>query len=541
MTGKQLKNSILQWAIQGKLVPQDPNDEPASVLLEKIRAEKARLVKEGKIKKDKKKSIIYRGEDNSYYEKFTDGKVVCIDDEIPFEIPNGWEWCRLGEIVSFVGGYAYKSHDFIEDSSYQVLRLGNVKNDYLKLNASPVFIPEDIALITEKYKCLPCDILITMTGTRKKRDYFFTYKVSENDCNLFINQRVGALRPYESLVSDYLRFSLKSETILQDVFQYETGTANQGNLGAENILKILIPLPPLAEQYRIVAKIEKLMPFVEVYDKAQTELDTLNAKLPEALKKSILQEAIQGKLVPQNPNNEPASVLLQRIKEEKLRLVKEGKLKKKDVIDSTIFRGDDNKYYEQIGKHCIDITDCIPFDLPANWSWCRIENYVKLVTDFVASGSFASLRENVKYYKTPNYAILVKAQDFQYDFQKDLTYTDKHGYDFLSGSNLFGGELILSNVGSIGKVFIVPKLDVRMSLAPNSIMVKPIYENQIKWLYNLFNSEFGVQLLYSISSATAIRKFNKTSFKKLIIPIPPIEEQERIVKKIETVFNRIKG
>ena len=478
---------------------------------------------------------------SSYYEKFTDGKVVCIDDEIPFEIPNGWEWCRLGEIVSFVGGYAYKSHDFIEDSSYQVLRLGNVKNDYLKLNASPVFIPEDIALITEKYKCLPCDILITMTGTRKKRDYFFTYKVSENDCNLFINQRVGALRPYESLVSDYLRFSLKSETILQDVFQYETGTANQGNLGAENILKILIPLPPLAEQYRIVAKIEKLMPFVEVYDKAQTELDTLNAKLPEALKKSILQEAIQGKLVPQNPNNEPASVLLQRIKEEKLRLVKEGKLKKKDVIDSTIFRGDDNKYYEQIGKHCIDITDCIPFDLPANWSWCRIENYVKLVTDFVASGSFASLRENVKYYKTPNYAILVKAQDFQYDFQKDLTYTDKHGYDFLSGSNLFGGELILSNVGSIGKVFIVPKLDVRMSLAPNSIMVKPIYENQIKWLYNLFNSEFGVQLLYSISSATAIRKFNKTSFKKLIIPIPPIEEQERIVKKIETVFNRIKG
>ena len=201
---------------------------------------------------------------------------------------------------------------------------------------------------------------------------------------------------------------------------------------------------------------------------------------------------------------------------------------------------DCSRYYEQIGKHCIDITDSIPFDLPANWSWCRIDNYVKLVTDFVASGSFASLRENVKYYKTTNYAILVKAQDFQYDFQKDLTYTDKHGYDFLSGSNLFGGELILSNVGSIGKVFIVPKLDVRMSLAPNSIMVKPIYENQIKWLYYLFNSEIGVQLLYSISAATAIRKFNKTSFKKLIIPIPPIKEQERIVKKIETVFDKIK-
>ena len=164
-----------------------------------------------------------------------------------------------------------------------------------------------------------------------------------------------------------------------------------------------------------------------------------------------------------------------------------------------------------------------------------------MVTDFVASGSFALLRENVKYYKTPNYAILVKAQDFKNGFQNDLTYTDEHGYNFLSGSNLFGGELIFSNVGSIGKVFIVPRLDIRMSLAPNSIMVKPFYENQTKWLYYLFNSEFGVKLLYSISSATAIRKFNKTSFKKLIIPIPPLCEQQRIVYIIEQSFNKIKS
>ena len=140
MTGKQLKNSILQWAIQGKLVPQDPNDEPASILLEKIRAEKARLVKEGKIKKDKKESIIYRGEDNSYYEKFADGTTVCIDDEIPFDVPKGWEWVRLNDIATIVGGYAYKSYDFLSSSPYQVLRLGNIKNDFLKLDASPVYI-----------------------------------------------------------------------------------------------------------------------------------------------------------------------------------------------------------------------------------------------------------------------------------------------------------------------------------------------------------------------------------------------------------------
>ena len=141
MNGKQLKNSILQWAIQGKLVPQDPNDEPASVLLERIRAEKARLVKEKKIKKDKNESIIYRGDDNSYYEKFlATGEVKCIDEEIPFEIPQGWEWVRLGNIATIIGGYAYKSQDFINSSNNQVLRLGNIKNDFLKHNASPVYI-----------------------------------------------------------------------------------------------------------------------------------------------------------------------------------------------------------------------------------------------------------------------------------------------------------------------------------------------------------------------------------------------------------------
>ena len=164
-----------------------------------------------------------------------------------------------------------------------------------------------------------------------------------------------------------------------------------------------------------------------------------------------------------------------------------------------------------------------------------------MVTDFVASGSFASLRENVKYYKEPNYALLVKAQDFQHNFTRDLTYTDEHGYNFLAGSNLHGGELILSNVGSIGRVFIVPKLKIKMTLAPNSIMVKPWKDSHKDWLFCLFQSDFGKGLLYSISSATAIRKFNKTSFKKLVIPIPPLAEQQRIVIKIEELFGRIRG
>ena len=252
----------------------------------------------------------------------------------------------------------------------------------------------------------------------------------------------------------------------------------------------------------------------------------------EQLRKSILQLAIQGKLVPQDPNDEPASVLLERIRAEKQQLIKEGKIKK-DKNDSFIFKGADNRHYEKIGLEVKDITDDLPFEIPDSWVWTRIQSYVERVTDFVASGSFATLRENVKYYKAENYALLVKTQDFSNNFTKDLTYTDKHGYEFLSNSNIFGGELILSNVGSIGKIFITPNLNRPATLAPNAIMVRCIDKNHIMWLYDFFRSEYGLMNLLSISSATAIKKFNKTDFKNIIIPIPPLAEQARIVAEIE--------
>ena len=263
------------------------------------------------------------------------------------------------------------------------------------------------------------------------------------------------------------------------------------------------------------------MPKVEEYGKAQNKLNKLNEELPERLKKSILQEAIEGRLVPQDPNDEPALVLLDKIREEKKQLVKEGKLKKKDLEEKAIPE------------------DEIPFEIPESWEWVRIEDYTNKVTDYVASGSFASLRENVKYYKEENYALLVKTKDFQNDFSVDLTFTDEKGYAFLENSNLFGGELILSNVGSIDKIFVVPYLNRKMTLAPNAIMVRLWNDNHRDWLFYLFQSSFGISSLYEISSATAIRKFNKTDFKKLIIPLPPLAEQKRIVEKIEQLFKEV--
>ena len=247
---EMLKKSILQQAVMGKLVPQDSNDEPASVLLERIRTEKQGLIKAGKLKKDKHESIIYR-RDNSHYEK-VNGQELCIDEEIPFDIPDSWSWCRLNDLVSFIGGYAYKSENFVSKSEYQVLRLGNIKNDIIIRERNPVFISSELAKSTSNFICKENDILLTMTGTRGKRDYFFTVKIKE-ERNMYINQRVGCLRSYLSDTSEWLIYALKSEFVLAQVFEHETGTANQGNLGAESIMHALIPLPPFPEQRRIIA------------------------------------------------------------------------------------------------------------------------------------------------------------------------------------------------------------------------------------------------------------------------------------------------
>lgn len=194
-----------------------------------------------------------------------------------------------------------------------------------------------------------------------------------------------------------------------------------------------------------------------------------------------------------------------------------------------------NSYYEKVGNDVKKIA--VPFNIPDSWIWCRIGSYVPVITDYVASGSFASLNENVKYYQSPNYAILVRTCDFKTNFSSSLVWTDKHGYEFLSNSNLFGGELILSNIGaSIGKVFIVPKLPYRMTLAPNSIMVKATNDELNKYLLFVFQSAYGQNLLKSISFSSAQAKFNKTDFRKQLIPVPPLNEQIKLMHHLESLF-----
>ena len=447
---------------------------------------------------------------SSYYEKFlATGEVKCIDEEIPFEIPDGWEWVRLGNIATIIGGYAYKSQDFINSSNNQVLRLGNIKNDFLKHNASPVYISDDLATKTDKFRCHLDDILITMTGTRKKRDYFFSYKVKQNDQNYFINQRVGILRFYISEVSMFMIYALKAENTLQNVFQYETGTANQGNLGAENIAKVYIPLPPLSEQLRIVSKIKELIPLVEAYEQTQNELNTLNTSLNELLCKSILQEAIQGKLVLQVAEEGTAQELLERIRQEKLYLVKEGKLKKSALTDSVIYKGDDNKYYEQVGKKCLDITEQIPFEVPENWSWCRLGDLIS-----ITSG------ENLTSKQMLNGEIPV--------------YGGNGVTGYHSKANVFEETIVIGRVGYYcGSIHLTPS---QAWVTDNAFITQ---------YSKLLNRDFLIILLTALNlgkcyNATAQPVVSGKRIYPLLIALPPIKEQQRIVAQIEKLFEQLK-
>ena len=364
MNYEQLKNSILQEAIEGRLVPQNPSDEPAAVLLQRIREEKARLVKEKKIKKDKNESTIYRNADGHWMERFEDKKrgEVCIDEEIPFEIPESWEWTRIGNVFDHNTGKALnggkgpgKSMTYITTSNLYWNRfdLDNLKS----MNFTD----------TEVDKCtVRKGDLLVCEGGDYGRAAIWNY-----DFDIRIQNHIHRLRPFLPLSIKYIYYIFnlyKSIGVIAG-----KGIAIQG-LSSGALHRILFPLPPLSEQHRIVSRIEEIMPKVEEYGKAQERLDALNAKLPKDLKNSILQEAIEGRLVPQNPSDEPAAVLLQRIRQEKARLVKEKKIKK-DKNESIIYRNADGHWMERFEdkkrpEECID--DEIPFEIPESWEWCRL-------------------------------------------------------------------------------------------------------------------------------------------------------------------------
>ena len=494
MNGKQLKNSILQWAIQGKLVPQDPNDEPASVLLERIRAEKARLVKEKKIKKDKNESIIYRGDDNSYYEKFlATGEVKCIDEEIPFEIPKGWEWSKLSNVIELLSG-----QDFIPEkynSSNQgipyITGASNIVNGNLVINRWTE-TPTVIGKLG--------DLLIVCKGSGVGKMCI---------CNvdkIHIARQIQIIRNFSNAISlSYVKSVVEAN--LQTIISNAQGVIP--GISREHILNLLIPLPPTNEQYEIDKKLQEILPVIDRYAKSQETLDKLNVELLGNLKKSILQEAVQGRLVQQIAEEGTGEELLEQIKLEKQQLIKEGKLKKSTLTDSVIYKGDDNKYYERINAQTVEIE--LPFEYPNIWSVLRLKDICQLIDGEKRNGKGICL--DAKYLRGKSSATIVEKGKFVYA----------------------GDNIILVDGENSGEVFTVPQ-DGYMGST-----FKQLWLSSAMWKpYILAFILFYKEDLRNSKRGAAIPHLNKELFYNLPIGIPPYQEQQRIAERINELSQLLK-
>ena len=508
MNGKQLKNSILQWAIQGKLVPQDPNDEPASVLLEKIRTEKARLVKEGKIKKDKNESFIFRGDDNSYYEKFlATGEVKCIDEEIPFEIPKGWEWSKLSNVIELLSG-----QDFIPEkynSSNQgipyITGASNIVNGNLAINRWTE-TPTVIGKLG--------DLLIVCKGSGVGKMCI---------CNvdkIHIARQIQIIRNFSNAISlSYVKSVVEAN--LQTIISNAQGVIP--GISREHILNLLIPLPPTNEQYEIDKKLQEILPFIDRYAKSQEALDKLNVELLGNLKKSILQEAVQGRLVQQIAEEGTGEELLEQIKLEKQQLIKEGKLKKSALTDSVIFRGDDNKYFEKIGTIEKDITDEIPFEIPNSWCWIRLNNLCNI------TNGFTPLRTEPKFWENGNinwFTVEDIRKQGEYIYQTTQKITELA----VSKDRIVrAGSVLLCCTASVGQCAMT-MIPTTTNQQFNALTIKEEYRCLVndEFLY-LFVKTLA-PILHDLAGKTTFEFISVKKVGNILVPIPPVLEQCRICK-----------
>ena len=510
MNGKQLKNSILQWAIQGKLVPQDPNDEPASALLERIRAEKARLVKEKKIKKDKNESIIYRGEDNSYYEKFlATGEVKCIDEEIPFDLPLGWEWCRMGSIGDWgAGATPAKGNSDYYGGNILWLRTG-------ELNNGVVYDTE--IKITEK-ALQECSLRLNKAGDVLIAMYGATIgKVAIAGNEMTSNQACCACTPF-GVFNYYLFYYLMGSQM--DFIKKGEGGA-QPNISREKLISHLMPIPPLKEQYRIVEQIQKILPLIEIYSASQDTQDKLNAEINEKLKKSILQEAIQGKLVPQIEEEGTTQELLEQIKQEKQKLVKEGKLMKSALTDSVIFKGDDNKYFEKNGKIEKDITNEIPFEIPDTWAWSRLSNLVILLSGRdLEPSQYNSVSNGIPY--------MTGASNFRNGNLIKNRWTETPIVISILG------DLLITCKGTIGEMSFNTIGDIHIAR-----QIMALRSSFVNLKYIQYYLSANIQELQKQANSM-IPGISRDTLLNALVPLPPLIEQARIVSKIKQLASIMK-
>lgn len=510
MTAEELRKSILQMAIQGKLVKQDPNDEPASVLLERIREEKTRLIKEGKIKGKMTDSVIYKGSDNSYYEKV--GKTeVCIDDEIPFELPDSWAWVRHNDIIEISGGAQPPKAKFIDSPRPGYIRLYQIR-DYGP-SPQPIYIPIETATKTTQKG----DILLARYGASLGKVF-----VAEDGAYNVAMAKVIPL--FESMLidRDYLLLFYKS-SIYQGTILGHARSAQAG-FNKEDLSGMLFPVPPLKEQQRIVKKVASFNPFIEEYARYNDQEKALDSDIGMLLRKSILQYAIQGKLVPQDPTDEPASVLLERIRTER-ETANVGK-KSKAKTESYIFKNsNDNSYYEKIGEKVVCIDEEIPFELPNGWVWTRLGNI-----GYWGAGA-TPLRSKGDYYggKIPWLKTGELNGSIIYGTQEHIT---EKALKECSLRLCEPGDVLIAMYGAtIGKLAIAG-----VPMTTNQACCACTVHQGISNLYLFRYLEAIKPVLIEQGAGGAQPNISREKIVNTLIPLPPTKEQHRICTALDKIL-----
>ena len=461
---------------------------------------------------------------SSYYEKFlATGEVKCIDEEIPFEIPQGWEWTRIGNIFNHTSGKQQSSSNKCGGTPQKFITTSNLYWGYFVLDSVKVmnFTEEEI----KSCSATKGDLLVCEGGAGYGRSAIWN-----EDYDICLQNHIHRLRPLVDGTCEYVYYFIHLQKESNSLVSI--GTAMPG-LSANRLKSLLIPLPPLAEQNRITNKLKDVFPIIEKYDKAQERHNLLNSSLNDVIRKSILHEAIQGKVVSQDPSDEPASMLLQRIRDEKQRLVKEGKLKQKDVVDSTIFRGDDNKYYEQVGKQSIDITEEIPFEINPSWQWIRLS----CVADIYTGNSISESEKKTRFTDVVGrYYIGTKDVGFDnivsYNNGVAIPKQYEHGFRIAPNHSI----LMCIEGGSAGRKIAILNQDVCFG---NKLCCFSPFINIGKFIYYYLQSQSFIDM-FNAHKTGIIGGVSIAKVKEILIPLPPIQEQQRIVAQIEKLFEQLK-
>ena len=437
----------------------------------------------------------------------------CIDEEVPFEIPVGWEWERIGNLFETTSGSTPLSRnpDYYQNGSINWVRTTDLNNG--------VLCKTEIQ-ITEK-ACSDYNLTILPQNSVCIAMYGGAGTIGKHSILQFdttINQSVCAIKPNGYCNMDYLHTFIEYQRPYW--MDFAAGSRKDPNINQLIIKHCLLPIPPQKEQTRIVEKLSLLHPYITQYGECQIKLDYINKEILDKFKKSILQEAIQGKLVPQLTEEGTAQDLLEQIKIEKLNLVKGGKLKKSAMATSVIFRGDDNKYYEKVGKKCVDITDEIPFDIPENWQWIKLDQGISLLS----------------------------GRDLEPSQYNDL----HHGIPYITGASNFvnsnliinrwteapitisnKGDLLLTCKGTIGSMAFN---DIGQIHIARQVMAITSYGIDLKYIKCFLQSNLSI---LEKNANSMIPGISRSTLLGMLFPLPPLKEQQRIVAQIERLFEQL--